>query len=376
MIYNRPLGGVNGAKKGALPGISTIYHYQYEFGEADDFVGMRVFFHEGIGCGKVYTAKDCESMSLHQEGLNEVTVGELRMATSTLPEGDVARERAAGQGARLVRGEEHKHFDAGVRLQKEVKKNDVKAQQEEAAKAAAARAVSESGVMLCRHCDKVFERQQCLRAHEDGCLEKQSSRASNRKTAVLRPASELAQDQVHSAASLSIGQGNSFRGQENKEIFFPKTIKFFPTPTDVPVVKEGWACKGASGVKGGAFKKSQRDFLLTLFNNNGGPKIRERDAQIKMVATFKDKDEDSDYSLRLVLSESQIKAWFSSESGRRKKAAVNRVFEKGFTELSQSIDLQDNQEGGHDLNGGVVEEGAPPPPPLPSPPPPPPPPPL
>jgi hypothetical protein len=175
---------------------------------------------------------------------------------------------------------------------------------------------------------------------------------------------------------LSIGQGNSFRGQENKEIFFPKTIKFFPTPTDVPVVKEGWACKGASGVKGGAFKKSQRDFLLTLFNNNGGPKIRERDAQIKMVATFKDKDEDSDYSLRLVLSESQIKAWFSSESGRRKKAAVNRVFEKGFTELSQSIDLQDNQEGGHDLNGGVVEEGTPPPPPLPCPPPPPPPPPL
>ena len=138
----------------------------------------------------------------------------------------------------------------------------------------------------------------------------------------------------------------------------------------------GAMCKGAFGVKGGDFKKSQRDFLLTLFNNNGGPKIRERDAHIKMVATFKDKDEDSDYSLRLVLSESQIKAWFSSESGRRKKAAVNRVFEKGFTELSQSIDLQDNQEGGHDLNGGVVEEGAPPPPPLPSPPPPPSPPPL
>jgi hypothetical protein len=214
----------------------------------------------------------------------------------------VARERAAGQGARLVRGEEHKHFDTGVRLRKEVKKNDLKTQKEETEKAEADRAVSESGVMLCRHCGKVFERQQCLRAHEDGCLEKQASRANNRKTAVLRPAAELAQDQVHSAASLSIGQGNSFRGQENKEIFFPKTINFFPTPTDVPVVKEGWACKGASGVKGGSFKKSQRDFLLTLFNNNGGPKIRERDAHIKMVATFKDKDEDSDYSLRLVLT--------------------------------------------------------------------------
>ena len=116
-----------------MPGISTIYHYEYEFGEVDDFVGMRVFFHEGIGCGKVYTAKDCESMLLHQEGLNEVTVGELRKATSTLPEGDVARERAAGQGARLLRGEEHKDFDTDVRLQKEVKRNDVRAQRHETA---------------------------------------------------------------------------------------------------------------------------------------------------------------------------------------------------------------------------------------------------
>ena len=149
-------------------------------------------------------------------------------------------------------------------------------------------------------------------------------------------------------------------------MFFPTTIKFYPSPPDVPVVKEGWACKGASGVKGGAFKKSQRDFLLTLFNNNGGPKIRETDAQIKMAATFKDKDEDSDYSLRLVLSASQIKSWFSSEAGRRKKVAANRVIVEGFTELSQSIDIQNNEEGGHDQNKGVVEEGdAPPPPPPP-----------
>jgi hypothetical protein len=185
---------------------------------------------------------------------------------------------------------------------------------------------------------------------------------------VLRPAAALAQDQVHSAASLSIGQGNVFRGQENKEMFFPKTIKFFPAPPDVPVVKEGWACKGVTGVKGGVFKRSQRDFLLSLFNNNGGPKIRERDAHIRMADTFKDKDEDSDYSHRLVLSESQIKSWFSSEAGRRKKTVVNRVIEKGFTELSQSIDIHDNEEEGHDQNEGVVEAGAPPPPPPPPPP--------
>ncbi len=113
--------------------------------------------------------------------------------------------------------------------------------------------------------------------------------------------------------------------------------------------------------------------LLRLFNNNGGPKIRERDTHNRMVTTFNDKNEDSDFSLRLVLGETQIKSWFSSESGRRKKAVVNRTREHGFTEFSQSIDIQDNnEEGGHDQNEGVPGEGVPPP--LPPPPPPPPPP--
>ena len=106
------------------------------------------------------------------------------MTTSTLQEGDVARERAAGQGARLLRGEEHKDFDAGVRLQKEVKKNDLKAQKEETAKHTAVRTVAESGVMLCRHCAKPFVRQQCLRAHEEGCVEKLVNHTSSRKTVV------------------------------------------------------------------------------------------------------------------------------------------------------------------------------------------------
>jgi hypothetical protein len=71
------------------------------------------------------------------------------------------------------------------------------------------------------------------------------------------------------------------------------------------------------------------------------------------------------------VSESQIKSWFSSEVGYRKKAVVNRVIEKGFTELSQSMDIQDNEEGGHHQHEGVVEEGVPPPSPPPPPPPPP-----
>jgi hypothetical protein len=68
-----------------------------------------------------------------------------------------------------------------------------------------------------------------------------------RKTDVLCPAPDLAQDQVYSTVSLNIGQGIFFRGQQNKELFFPKTIKFFPTPTDVSVVKEGWSSKRMTG---------------------------------------------------------------------------------------------------------------------------------
>ena len=72
----------------------------------------------------MFTDKDCDSMLLQDEGLNEATVGELRMVTSMLQEGEVVRERDTGQGARLLRGEEYKDFDAGVRIQTEVKKND------------------------------------------------------------------------------------------------------------------------------------------------------------------------------------------------------------------------------------------------------------
>ncbi len=59
------------------------------------------------------------------------------------------------------------------------------------------------------------------------------------------------------------------------------------------VVKKGWVYKGSSGVKGRVFKKFRRDFLLTLFNNKGGPKIRERDTHMRMKTKFVDKDEET-----------------------------------------------------------------------------------
>jgi hypothetical protein len=123
-----------------------------------------------------------------------------------------------------------KDCDAAVSLHKEVKKNDLKVQKEQATKDTADRTVAESGVMVYRHCSKSFVCLQSFRAHEEGCVKQLASHESNRKTAGLRPLADLPQDQVYSAASLSIGQGNLFRGQENKEMFFPTTIKFFPTP--------------------------------------------------------------------------------------------------------------------------------------------------
>ena len=124
-------------------------------------------------------------MLLQDEGLNETTVGELRMTTSTLQEGDVTRERAAGQGSRLLRGEERKDLDAVVRLEKQVKKNDVKTQKEQTAKDTATRAVVESGVMLCRNCVEPFVRQKCLCAHEQVCVDQLDNHTSKRKTSVL-----------------------------------------------------------------------------------------------------------------------------------------------------------------------------------------------
>ncbi len=52
MVYNRSSTGVNGAKKGALTGILTIYHYQYEFGEADNFVEYGFFFTRESGVAR------------------------------------------------------------------------------------------------------------------------------------------------------------------------------------------------------------------------------------------------------------------------------------------------------------------------------------
>ena len=366
MVSNRPSSGVNGAKKGALPGISTLYHLEYEYQDRV-FVGLRVFCHEGIGPGKFFTAEQCKEMWLEDGGLSEDLFGEMRQATSKLDEGHAARERAAGSGSRLLRGEEHKQLDLAATRDKKAKTDAGKAEKERRGKDEMAAAVAASGVRCCTLCGKPFTRLAYLAEHEKVCALQQAAKESNRLTAVLRPAADISRDKVHTAASFNVGEGIVSRGEENRELFFPKPIHTFPLPTNVPVVKEGWAPKGVAGAKkGGAFEKSQKEFLLMTFNNEGY-KVRERDALKRMQERFTDNDPNSPYSARLVLSEAQIKSWFSSEAARRKKLALIRVFDKGLTELGAAMDLEkgsgdlpEENEGGADGNGvgeGVEGDG-------------------
>jgi hypothetical protein len=75
-----------------------------------------------------------------------------------------------------------------------------------------------------------------------------------------------------------------------------------------------------------------------------------------MKMLFCEKGDESEYSARLVLSESQIKSWFSSEAGQRKKrgqVVATRVIDQALTELGLT------EIGGSMVGGGedTVKEG-------------------
>jgi hypothetical protein len=195
--FDRPLSAAGaGVKKGGLQGISGIYHFAYQYTEGGVFEGMRYWLHEGIGRGKFLTATQCANMSSEDGGLTEEMRGELKQATSTLDEGNIAREMAVGGGARMVRGEEHKQADMDVRAAKKATAAEEKIQKTERVKDAMAVAVAASGLTFCQVCGKPFARQAYLRAHAEVCKEKLAEKEKNRLTAVLRPVSDIAQDQV------------------------------------------------------------------------------------------------------------------------------------------------------------------------------------
>ena len=128
----------------------------------------------------------------------------------------------------------------------------------------------------------------------------------------LRPASESAQDRVHSAASLCIGKGNEFKGLDNRELFFPKPLHMYDAPDGFVLPKEGYARKGVAGAQArqGKFNFNQKAFLIEVFENAGSShKIKDKDAHDLMRQRFSDKATDDPFSFSLVLSSSQIKSW-------------------------------------------------------------------
>jgi len=74
-------------------------------------------------------------------------------------------------------------------------------------------------------------------------------------------------------------------------------------------------------------------------HKNGGHKVRESEARIKMQELFTDTSPTSEYSSRLVLKESQIKSWFSQECRRRKLLIGKTVVERGVSEMCASNDV-------------------------------------
>ena len=356
MVWSRS-DGIKGSKKGALPGISSLYHFTYTFQEDDTFVGMRVWAHEGIGPGKWYDAAACADMWEDDGVLTKDLTGELREANSTLEPGHAARLRAEGNGVRLICSDSHRADNeaaaAGKRQErlagKQLKVDEANVKRDEA--------LSEAKVHVCEHCARIFVKKTSFSQHIAKCQESMASRAALKVRVPLRPASEMAKDVVHSSASLGIGEGVESRGQDNRSLSFPHAWDFV-TMSEPPAVAQGWARKNV-GRTHTKFTEAQVHFLRAMFDAHleGGHKVRESEAHAKMKAEFTDLRPDAVYSKTLVLTTAQIKSWFSQEKVRRcavgKRLAAKAVIERTALELATAADISDKE--GTSLQGG--EEG-------------------
>jgi len=359
MAWRRPA-GVKGSKKGALPGISSLYHFSYVFQEDDTFEGMRVWGHEGIGPGKWFSAEECGGMWEDDGLLTKDLTGELQEATSTLEPGHVARVRAEGQGARLIYSDDHRaENEASAAAQREVKLAS-KTSKAEQALLAREEALSESKVHVCEHCARMYCKKIDFNKHVAQCRESLEQQAALKVRIPLRPASEMAKDAVHSAASMGIGEGVESRGTVNRTLQFPHAWEFVKLAAPPPVI-QGWARKNV-GRTHTKFTEAQVDFLCSMFDAHltGGHKVKESEAHSKMKEKFTELSTDAVYSKTLVLTAAQIKSWFSQEKARRsavgKRLAAKRVIDRAATELAASVDLPDTQptslEGGEETGAG------------------------
>jgi len=357
--FSRPSGAF-GSKKGALIGISSLYHFSYVFSEEGMFEGLRVWAHEGIGGGKFFTADACSEM-WEDEGLTKEMVGELRHAESTLPPGHAARIRASGHGARMIRGDEHKADDEAAAEYKRQRQRDAKILKEEEARLKREQALTDARVHVCEHCTRPFIKLHPFNSHVTQCKAQLERQSSLKVRVPLRPGSEMAKDAVHSAASLGIGEGVESRGEDNRMLHLPHSWDFV-NPKEAPPVTEGWARKNV-GRKSTKFTETQIQFLRRMFDAHldGGYKVKESEAHAKMREQFNDKNADAPYSKRLVLTQTQIKSWFSTEKSRRtaagKRLVAKTVIEKAATEVAAQMHVPDSEEADEEAGGQGSEVG-------------------
>lgn len=306
MVFERAA-NITGGKKGSIPGIASMYHFTFIY-EQDVFTGMRVFAHEGIGSGFFYSAAACQEMWMEDGGLSQDSHGEFKKAT------DACREvpNSVSAGGRTIRGDAGRSSDKMEANTAKKKKQEERLQLAAVEKTAMTEAQNDSLILFCPTCLRTFIRAKCLATHVLKCQENLVARADKKTNKPLRPASEIAQDRVHSAASLCIGKGNEFKGLDNRELFFPKPLHMYDAPDGFVLPKEGYARKGVAGAQArqGKFNFNQKAFLIEVFENAGSShKIKDKDAHDLMRQRFSDKATDDPFSFSLVLSSSQIKSW-------------------------------------------------------------------
>ena len=192
---------------------------------------------------------------------------------------------------------------------------------------------------MCPHCMRAFVLENRFNSHVQGCSDAMKLKTDLRKKIPFRPASEIANDSVHSAASLGIGEGVEVGGVPNKALYFPNEWQMQTLCTSV-IVPQGWARK-CVGRKVNRFTDTQIDFLRSMFDSHhdGGHKVREAEALEEKKRKFTHKSPGDPFSKTLVLTVNQIKSWFSQEARRRKVQAERSVIERMVTELTVAQDL-------------------------------------
>ena len=104
-------------------------------------------------------------------------------------------------------------------------------------------------------------------------------------------------------------------------------------------LEHGWAIRPPAQGGGARRTPAQIEFLTGCFDCPGY-KMKENEARAEMNFFFNQMADTEAYSKRFLLSEKQIKSWFSSEKRRRCLKALNNLAQKLQTELQSELAVE------------------------------------